>query len=63
MLMYEVGGPKRPPMPKEPPRPKQPLITWGKPPEEAPKAAAIPSRTAVAKQRAPTRDHREREDV
>jgi hypothetical protein len=51
-------------MPKEP-GPKKPIITWGKPPDEAPKPTgpAMPKRTAVAKQRAPTRDARERQDV
>lgn len=64
-----VAGPKRPPVPREPPPPPKPLITWGKPPEEAPKpvtptgAAVLPKRTAVGKQKAPIRDWREREDV
>jgi syntaxin-binding protein 5 len=59
-----VAGPKRPPMPKEP-GPKKPIISWGKVPEDAPKstAPAMPKRTAVAKQRGPTRDARERQDV
>lgn len=63
-----VGGPNRPPPPRPPPVARKPLISWGKPIDEppvkvAPADAAIPKRTAVGKQKAPTRDLREREDA
>lgn len=63
-----VAGPNRPPPPKAPAPPRKPLISWGKPADEpAPKVevadAAHVKRTAVAKQKAPTRDLREREDA
>jgi len=52
-------------MPPAHPTPRQPLLSWGKA-EEEPKAAAagtIPKRTAVTKQKAPTRATGERDDV
>ncbi|OCF77713.1 hypothetical protein I204_01711 [Kwoniella mangroviensis CBS 8886] len=65
-----IAGPTRPPPPKVPPPPPKPLITWGKPPDEeevrptlTASTGAMPKRTAVQKQKAPTRDARERNDV
>lgn len=63
-----VAGPNRPPPPKAPPPPRKPLISWGNKPDEPPAkvAPAEPAnikRTAVAKQKAPTRDQRERDDA
>ncbi|OCF31242.1 hypothetical protein I316_07027 [Kwoniella heveanensis BCC8398] len=64
-----IAGPTRPAAPKVPPPPPKPLITWGKPPEEVEKVVltagqgAMPKRTAIAKQKAPVRDSRERTDV
>ncbi|WRT69409.1 uncharacterized protein IL334_006395 [Kwoniella shivajii] len=64
-----IAGPTRPAAPKVPPPPPKPLVTWGKPPEEPEKTTltastgAMPNRTAVQKQKAPTRDTRERTDV
>ncbi|WVR08305.1 hypothetical protein IAU60_005358 [Kwoniella sp. DSM 27419] len=63
-----IAGPTRPPPPAVPP-PSKPLVSWGKPPEEPEKirltagTGAMPKRTAVGKQKAPTRDARERTDV
>lgn len=69
-LDHIVAGPNRPPPPKPPPAPRKPLISWGSKPDEPVKPATPPpaepahiKRTAVGKQKAPTRDAREREDA
>lgn len=63
-----AGGPNRPAPPKPPPVQRKPLISWGRPVDEPPAKvdpadAAIAKRTAVGKQKAPTRDLRERDDA
>ncbi len=62
-----VAGPKRPAAPAPPPAPRQPLISWGRQGDEPLKSATVnttvPKRTAVGKQKAPTKVAGERDDV
>jgi hypothetical protein len=60
-----VAGPNRPGLPRPPPTPRQPWISWGNPPDEPVKPTSPDpiKRTAIAKQKAPVRDQRERDDA